>query len=325
MGTDIDVSVVMGVFNGGTNLARSIDSILAQEGVSLELIIVNDGSTDRCGDILEGYASADDRVRVIHQENLGLTRALVRGCLESRAEYIARHDAGDLSAPNRLALQKRALDQHTDVAFVSCWSEFLGPELEFLYLVRGAGLSSVPVSIISDDQPNGVIDGPSCHGSVMFRKEHYLEAGGYRPQFYYGQDWDLWYRLAELGKFQMIEQRLYSVLVFPDGMSVANKSMQESLGRLSREALRLRRHGASEEAILAAASMNRRAEQRAVGGGRSAAAGNYFIGECLRRNGDRRSVDYLGRSVLHWPLSVRHWIRLLQAWLSFKRPLSVWR
>src|ERR1700730_11060788 len=75
-----DLSVVMSVYNGATDLRRSVDSILSQEDVNLELIVVNDGSTDHSVNILEEYASSDERVRAISQQNQGLTIALVLGC-----------------------------------------------------------------------------------------------------------------------------------------------------------------------------------------------------------------------------------------------------
>ncbi len=98
-----DVSVVMSAYNGSRDLAKSVDSILCQEGVNFEFIIVNDGSTDESPRLLEQYAAKDARVRVIHQENRGLTKALIRGCAEARGEFIARQDVGDLSLPGRLA------------------------------------------------------------------------------------------------------------------------------------------------------------------------------------------------------------------------------
>ena len=99
MSTNPEVSVVMSVYNGASNLAATMDSILSQEGVELEFIVVNDGSTDETGEILDDYARRDDRVRVIHQENTGLTRALIRGCAAATGEFIARQDAGDVSLP----------------------------------------------------------------------------------------------------------------------------------------------------------------------------------------------------------------------------------
>ena len=104
-----EISVVMSVHNGGSDLADTMNSILSQERVQLEFIVVNDGSTDQTGQILDEYMRRDNRVRVIHQENTGLTRALIRGCAAATGEFIARQDAGDRSLPGRLRLQADTL------------------------------------------------------------------------------------------------------------------------------------------------------------------------------------------------------------------------
>ena len=87
----------MSVYNGATELSVTIDSVLTQDGVGLEFIIVNDGSTDATGSLLDDYARRDARVRVIHQENKGLTASLIRGCAAANGEFIARQDVGDIS------------------------------------------------------------------------------------------------------------------------------------------------------------------------------------------------------------------------------------
>ena len=84
------------------HLAAMLDSILSQEGVELEFIVVNDGSRDKSGEVLNEYAQGDSRLRIIHQENTGLTRALIRRCDAARGEFIARQDVGDISLPGRL-------------------------------------------------------------------------------------------------------------------------------------------------------------------------------------------------------------------------------
>src|SRR4029077_2278949 len=104
------ISVVMGVYNGASTLAPTLDSILAQTERDFECIVVDDGSTDGTPEILARYGSRDGRIRLIHQQNAGLTRALTAGCAAARGVYIARHDAGDLSDPRRFELQKQALD-----------------------------------------------------------------------------------------------------------------------------------------------------------------------------------------------------------------------
>lgn len=307
-----DVSVVMSVYNGADHLCETLNSILAQEGVAFELIVVNDGSTDQSPKILEEYAARDERVRVLQQENQGLTRSLIRGCSEARGRYIARHDVGDTSDSRRLALQKQALDADEGLAFVSCWTEFCGPEWEFLYLVKGTGQAASPAYVISEVEKHGVIDGPAHHGSVTFRKDVYSEAGGYRAEFYYGQDWDLWYRLAERGKFQMVEQSLYKARLVSASISAYSKRKQALLAEFSTAALLQRIKGLPEQRILQEAS---RIGPHEVGkkSARHEAEWLYFIGECLRKNKDRRSLSYFARSIRIYPLNPATWLRLVQS------------
>lgn len=308
MGSPV-VSVVMGVCNGAGFLAETVESILRQEGVTLEFVIVDDGSTDGTVALLDGYAARDPRVRVIRQENTGLTRALIRGCREARGEYIARQDNGDLSLPGRLSRQCEALDSSPELVFVSCWTEYCGPELEYIATRKGTGRGGAPVRIIDLSREEAALDGPTHHGSVMFRRKAYEQVGGYRPQFAVAQDWDLWYRLAEVGSFMTIAAPLYRARLLPGSISGERKPEQQALSRLSREALRLRQAGEPEAPVLEAAGRiwpERRPSAAARAGWL------YFIGEGLRRNGDRRAVHYFREALRENPLAGRIWFRLLQ-------------
>ena len=90
------LSVVMSVYNGGNTLKQTIDSILSQKGVKLEFIIINDGSTDATNDVLGECAAKDDRLKIIHQKNKGLTQSLILGCKKANGEYIARQEISRL-------------------------------------------------------------------------------------------------------------------------------------------------------------------------------------------------------------------------------------
>jgi glycosyltransferase involved in cell wall biosynthesis len=309
-----EISVVMGAYNGAPLLRETVDSILSQEDPRLELIVVDDGSTDDTRNIISQYGDRDARVRVITQEHQGLTMALINGCAAANGEYIARQDVGDISHPRRLYLQKQALDADRELAFVSCWTEFCGPEWEFLYLVKGSGRAASPAYIISETEKTGTIDGPTCHPSVMFRADSYERAGGYRAEFRWGQDWDLWHRLAELGKFQTLEQCLYKARLMPDSISSYNKHLQTAIGDLSIAALKRRTQRLSEEDLLERAGQirpNTGSKQSA----RRRAEWLYFIGECLRRNHDSRSSAYFVQSIRTYPLNVESWLRLVQTWI----------
>src|SRR5262245_247849 len=117
------VSVVLSVYNNADTVVVAVESIQRQTLMDWEFIVVNDGSNDESPRILDELAAADSRIQVIHQENTGLTRALIRGCSEARGEYIARLDADDVSLPERLAEQAALLDSDSRIGFVSCWTE----------------------------------------------------------------------------------------------------------------------------------------------------------------------------------------------------------
>ena len=92
----------MSIFNDALNLETSIDSLLCQTYSDFEFIIIDDGSFDGSGECLDRISEKDSRVRVIHQDNMGLTRALIRGCDMVRGEFICRQDSGDSSFSTRL-------------------------------------------------------------------------------------------------------------------------------------------------------------------------------------------------------------------------------
>ena len=104
----MDVSVVMAVHNGQEYLREAVESVLLQTYTDLELIIVNDASTDKTGEILERIN--DERVKVIHlAENRGAAAALNLGIEQAKGDWIAIHDADDISYPHRIERQMRYL------------------------------------------------------------------------------------------------------------------------------------------------------------------------------------------------------------------------
>ena len=99
------ISVIMPVYNAERFLNFSIKSILKQTYSDFEFIIINDGSTDNSMNIINHYEKIDNRIKVINQKNLGVTRALINGIKNSKGKYIARMDADDISLPQRFAQQ----------------------------------------------------------------------------------------------------------------------------------------------------------------------------------------------------------------------------
>lgn len=168
----ISVSVAMGVYNPEdiSALKQAVDSVLNQTLRELELIIYDDGSCAESAEELRHIAELDGRVRLLRgEENRGLAYALNVCIREAKGEYIARMDADDVSAPERLREQKKFLDTHGDYAFVGTAAK--------LFDVQGVWGERRMVS-----QPGTkefLKYSPYIHPTVMFRKNVLTEAGGY--------------------------------------------------------------------------------------------------------------------------------------------------
>jgi len=293
----MNVSVVMSVYNGAATLRETLDSIQAQRCVDFEVIVVDDGSTDGTAEILD----AAKEIRVIHQENQGLTRSLVTGCRAAKAPIIARHDCGDRSHPDRLRKQLELMKD--DVVLVSCSTQYVGPDREPLYVVSSDG-EEVRRSLLHDGVDS--IRGLTHHGTAMFRRDTYFDAGEYRPQFRFAQDLDLWLRMAQRGRIAFVPEVLYEARFEPNAISGVHRDQQIESARI---ALALRDAPADQHAAL----LQRASEIVPV---RSASAktnadGFYFLATALKNAGDRRWRQYAWRAVRLNPLHLRAWGRLL--------------
>lgn len=299
------LSVVMAVFNGQERLEWTIDSILGQSEADFELIVVDDGSTDATPQILSRYAESDSRVRVFPQRNQGLTRSLIFGCEQVRTPIIARHDSGDRSAPDRFRRQLEVLESDPSIAVVSCATGHLAPGGETLYVTTGGG-KRAQESLLTDDL--GSIRGLSSHGSAMFRRASYLAAGGYRLQFRFAQDLDLWIRLAAVGRIAFVDDVLYEAVYELGSVSSSQKPLQLQLAKI---AIAIRDRPEDAEALLDEAA--RVSASPRVPGSRSDDAGALrFIASCLRRRKDPAWRDYARQAVRAAPWSPRGWILLLR-------------
>lgn len=112
-----DISVIVPVYNAAPFLEQCLDSILGQSGVSFELLLVDDGSTDGSGDICDAYGRRDERVRVVHQANAGVSAARNRGIALSRGAFTTFVDADDYLVDGALASLWREQNAH-DADFV---------------------------------------------------------------------------------------------------------------------------------------------------------------------------------------------------------------
>jgi glycosyltransferase involved in cell wall biosynthesis len=226
------VSVLMPVHNGEAYLRPAIDSLLAQTFEDFELLIVDDGSTDRSAEIAGGYR--DGRVRVERFErNRGLSAALNRGLELAAAPLVARQDADDLSRPDRLAAQVAVCRARPDVALVGSQARAVDAGGRMLRMVR---------------RPTGdlgirwyaLLDNPFIHTSVMFRRDAAVACGGFNAAFDpFSQDFALWWRMMQRSRVENVDEPLVDYRVnaasimgrIEDGEQSEHRSRFEAIAR----------------------------------------------------------------------------------------------
>ena len=226
------VSVVMSVYNGERYLREALDGILSQTYSDFEFVVINDGSTDGTRTILASYT--DSRLRIVHQENKGLTRALNKGINLSNGEFIARQDADDISEPSRLEKQIKFLEDRPSCALVGCWSKVIDDKGE---LIGTCHLLTEPMEV-ANRLP---IENQFVHGAIMVRRSAAKEIGGYREAFLYAQDYDFVFRLSERYAVANIDEELYRHRKGEWQASITSNGLQEAYANLARQLYRQRR------------------------------------------------------------------------------------
>lgn len=153
------VSVVIPVYNMAPWLRECIDSVVAQKYRRLEIILVDDGSTDGSGAICEDYAARDSRIRVIHQANGGLSAARNAGLDVATGDYVLMPDGDDVLHPQFVSLARKALQQG-DFPFAMVWAAEIRSAADF----SSQPLASVPLRLLSQGAFVGGLTNRSAMG-----------------------------------------------------------------------------------------------------------------------------------------------------------------
>jgi glycosyltransferase involved in cell wall biosynthesis len=169
------VSVVMAAYNSAEHIGEALESVLAQDWKPLEVVVVDDGSSDGTGDIVRSFP----QVVYARQENEGPAAARNAAVTLSRGSFVANFDSDDLLPSTRVGVQVRHLLEHPEIGAVFGRQEWLNAPA---WMAR--------------DSVYGDIDGIPL-SSVMFRREVFFALGGYDASFVHGEDMDLLVRLRE--------------------------------------------------------------------------------------------------------------------------------
>jgi len=220
------ISVLMPVYNAEKYVAEAVESILNQTFKDFEFIIINDGSTDGSLTILKKYAEQDKRIRLVSRDNKGLIATLNEGIELAHTPYIARMDADDISLPERFEKQYEYMEAHPEC--VACGTSFQ-------YILPDGELGptfTVPSEhhLIDDSYMLKYKSFGLLHPTAILRRLSMLQINGYRNEFTYAEDNDLFLRLAEIGQLSNIIEVLFRYRIHPVNTKYTKRDIQRKSG-----------------------------------------------------------------------------------------------
>lgn len=222
MQKDIDVSIIMPVYNGQDHIYEAIESICMQTFSGWELVVVDDGSYDKTKDIVNLFSSKDDRINYYWKKNGGIVDALNFGLDKAKGKYIARMDADDISEADRIHEQLKFLKENKDVVVCGSNIEFIG---------KRCGLSIYPETHASCMKMLP-IDPCFAHPAVMINRSLADQELRYKKDYEFVEDYDLWERLSRKGKFHNIQKNLLKYRVHDSQTTKIKRDRQIELRSL---------------------------------------------------------------------------------------------
>jgi glycosyltransferase involved in cell wall biosynthesis len=215
----------MPVFNEERHVSEAIESILNQTFDGFELLVVDDGSTDRTGAILRDIASQDARIRLLeNRQNRGLVWSLNKAISEAHGEYVARFDGNDISHPDRLGRQVAHMKDHPEVGVLGSNIAYMDSEGNALNGGRpkdGVALSEGVIRWMLHFRC------PIYHSTVMIRTSVLATTGYlYDPEFLHAEDFELWTRVARHSGISSLPEVLVKIRLHPGSVSHAHRQEQ---------------------------------------------------------------------------------------------------
>ena len=228
------VSVIMPVYNGARFIKDSILSILNQTYTDWELIIVNDGSTDKTADIIDKYARSEPRIRVFHlDKNQGVSAASNFAVEQSTGEYITRLDSDDIAFPERLQVQVDFMDNHPDIDLAGSYFKAFHPGGTEFDVVIPTDSATLAKLLPTQNQLG--------HSTVMMRRAIFDKVGGYDTTFTLAEDYEFYLRVLEHGKIANIPQFLVFYRMHPDQAGARQDAEMKASAKRARSLIKDRK------------------------------------------------------------------------------------
>lgn len=215
------VAVIIPTFNYARFVARAVQSVLDQTFPPAEVIVVDDGSTDETPDVLATFGS---RIRVIRQENRGVSAARNLGVEDASAPLVAFLDADDAWLPRKLEAQVAALQAHPGAGLVHCGVQDVDEDGRVLRRNTEGGEGWVAGDLL---MMKPVVHAPSC--SMLIPRRVFDEAGGFDERLSTSADWDLCVRIAARLPFAFVPEVLLSYTIHRSAMHLNVGKMEHDM------------------------------------------------------------------------------------------------
>ena len=212
----MEISAILPVYNGEQYIEQALPKILENLNSNDELVIINNGSTDNSIKMLSRWSNLDSRINLLNLKSPGLVSALNIGIAESKNNWIARFDIDDVYSPERITIQRKAINEKS-VAIFSDY-EFVSNHNKGIGIVPSAiNAPAVSVSLISSQR--------TAHPSVMFSKIAFESVGSYQEFDFPAEDLSLWLRFSRVGELSSIPQKLLQYRLNPGSISAQNRNL----------------------------------------------------------------------------------------------------
>ncbi len=222
------VSVVIATYNMGKYVAAAIESVLAQTYSNVELLVVDDGSSDDTREVVQRFLS-DPRVRYLAQKNSGQTVAKNVGIRASTGKYVGFCDADDRWMPHKLARQVPVLEARESVGVVYSKVSYIveppAPPVEEPKVPCPSGRVTEDLYLINFIP----------FGTALVRREALEQAGSFNETYRMGIDWDLWLRMSLRWEFVFIDEPTYIYRIWAGQMSNNWQGRYEQCFRIMRD------------------------------------------------------------------------------------------
>jgi len=214
------VSVIIPVFNGGKFIGQAIDSVLKQTFRDLEIVVVDDGSTDETPSVVAQFS---DRILYLRQENQGVSVARNTGIEAARGDYLAFLDADDVWLPHKLQRQVECLNKQSNVSAVGCGHYVADRELNVLEEKIPLHSQSPLDDLLLFRSNHGL-----CSSTLLVKKNVIYRVGNFDPSLSTSADWDLAIRIAHRYEVAFVAEALVYYRQH-------DANMHQNVGRMERD------------------------------------------------------------------------------------------